>query len=41
MLVPMPKLEIAVSNDRGKKVIQIIVAAARTGEIGDGKMPAA
>ena len=32
------KLEIVVPDDRAEEVIQIVMAAARTGEIGDGKL---
>lgn len=37
-LLPKVKLELVVSDDFAEKVIQVIVAAARTGRIGDGKI---
>lgn len=36
--VPKVKLEIAVNNDLVERVIESIVAAANTGNIGDGKV---
>ena len=37
-LLPKVKLEMVVSDDRSEEVIRTIVAAARTGKIGDGKI---
>ncbi len=37
-LLPKVKLELVVSDDRADEVIEIILAAARTGEVGDGKI---
>lgn len=37
-LIPKVKLEMAVSGARVEEVIQTIIAAARTGKIGDGKI---
>lgn len=37
-LLPKVKLEIVVSDDRAEEVIEIVLDAARTGEIGDGKI---
>ena len=37
-LLPKVKLEMVVSDDRSEEVIRAIVAAARTGKIGDGKI---
>ena len=37
-LLPKVKLEMVVSNERSEEVIRAIVAAARTGKIGDGKI---
>lgn len=34
----MPKLELAVSSDQVEKVTEAIIRAAKTGEIGDGKI---
>ena len=36
--LPKIKIEVAVSSDVAQKVIDAIVAAARTGQIGDGKI---
>jgi nitrogen regulatory protein P-II 1 len=35
---PKVKFEIVVSDDRVQKAVQVIVEAARTGKIGDGKV---
>jgi nitrogen regulatory protein P-II 1 len=37
-LLPKVKLEMVVADDRSEEVIRTIVAAARTGKIGDGKI---
>ena len=37
-LLPKIKIEVAVSDDKLDEVLDIIVNAARTGEIGDGKI---
>ncbi len=37
-LLPKVKLEIVVPDDRAEEVIEIVMDAARTGEIGDGKL---
>ena len=37
-LLPKVKLEIVVSDERAEEVVEIALAAARTGEIGDGKI---
>ena len=37
-LLPKVKLEMVVSDDRSEEVIRTIVASARTGKIGDGKI---
>ncbi len=37
-LVPKVKIEIAISTDQVQGVIDTIVASARTGEVGDGKI---
>ena len=37
-LLPKVKLEMVVRDDRSEEVIRTIVAAARTGKIGDGKI---
>ena len=37
-LLPKVKLEIVVSDDRAEEVVDIVLDAARTGEIGDGKI---
>ena len=37
-LLPKVKLEMVVSDERSEEVIRAIVAAARTGKIGDGKI---
>ena len=37
-LLPKVKLEIVVSDDRAEEVVEIVLDAARTGEIGDGKI---
>ena len=36
--LPKIKLEVVVPDDRATKVVDLIVAAARTGSIGDGKV---
>jgi len=36
--LPKLKLEVVVPDDRATKVVDLIVAAARTGSIGDGKV---
>jgi nitrogen regulatory protein P-II 2 len=36
--VPKVKIEVAVRSDQVDKVIEVISAAAKTGEIGDGKI---
>ncbi len=36
--VPKIKIEVVVSDDRVRQVVDAIVAAARTGKIGDGKI---
>jgi nitrogen regulatory protein P-II 2 len=36
--LPKLKIEVAVSADKADKVIEAITAAAKTGEIGDGKI---
>ena len=36
--LPKLKIEIAVKSDQVEKVIEAIIGAARTGEIGDGKI---
>jgi nitrogen regulatory protein P-II 1 len=36
--LPKMKIEVVVSDDRVDKVVGLIVAAARTGSIGDGKV---
>ena len=36
--LPKIKLEVVVADDRATKVVNLIVAAARTGSIGDGKV---
>jgi nitrogen regulatory protein P-II 2 len=36
--VPKIKIEVAVSDDLGEQVVEAIQEAARTGEIGDGKI---
>jgi nitrogen regulatory protein P-II 2 len=36
--VPKVRIEVAVSDDQAERVTQAIVAAARTGQIGDGKV---
>jgi len=37
-LLPKVKLEMVVGDDRSEEVIRTIMAAARTGKIGDGKI---
>ena len=37
-LIPKIKLEMVVADDMAEKVVKTIVAAARTGKIGDGKI---
>ena len=36
--LPKLKIEVAVNSDMADKVVEAIVAAARTGQIGDGKI---
>jgi nitrogen regulatory protein P-II 1 len=36
--VPKVKLEIAVADDRAPKLVETIIRAAQTGQIGDGKV---
>jgi nitrogen regulatory protein P-II 2 len=36
--LPKIKIEIAVSDDRATKVVETIAVAAKTGQIGDGKI---
>jgi nitrogen regulatory protein P-II 1 len=36
--LPKMKLEIVVSDDRAEQAVQVIVKAAKTGKIGDGKI---
>ena len=36
--LPKLKIEVAVNSDVADKVVEAIVAAARTGQIGDGKI---
>ena len=36
--LPKMKIEVAVSSDRAEKVVEAIAAAAKTGQIGDGKI---
>lgn len=37
-LLPKVKLEFVVPDDRADEVVEIVLEAARTGEIGDGKV---
>ena len=37
-LLPKVKLEVVVPSDRSDEIIKTLVAAARTGKIGDGKI---
>ena len=37
-LLPKVKVEMVVADDRAEEVIQTVVASARTGKIGDGKV---
>ncbi len=37
-LIPKVKLELVVPSSRAEELIQVIVAAARSGSIGDGKI---
>lgn len=37
-LLPKVKLEIVAPDDRAEDVVEIVLEAARTGEIGDGKI---
>jgi nitrogen regulatory protein P-II 1 len=37
-LLPKVKLEIVVADDRAEDVVEIVLEAAKTGEIGDGKI---
>jgi nitrogen regulatory protein P-II 1 len=37
-LLPKVKLEIVVADDRAEDVVDIVLEAAKTGEIGDGKI---
>jgi nitrogen regulatory protein P-II 2 len=36
--LPKIKIEVAVSSDRADRVVEVIAAAAKTGQIGDGKI---
>ena len=36
--LPKLKLEVAVNNDAGERVVEAIIKAAHTGKIGDGKI---
>ena len=36
--LPKVKIEVAISDDAGSKVVDTIVSAAQTGKIGDGKV---
>ncbi len=36
--IPKIKIEVAVSDDKADKIIGVIAEAAKTGEIGDGKI---
>jgi nitrogen regulatory protein P-II 2 len=36
--LPKVKIEVAVASERAEKVIEAITAAAKTGQIGDGKI---
>ena len=36
--LPKMKIEVAVASDRVEKVVEAITAAAKTGQIGDGKI---
>ena len=36
--LPKLRIEIAVDSDRADKVVEAIIAAAKTGQIGDGKI---
>ena len=36
--LPKVRLEVAVPSDRADKVVETIIAATRTGQIGDGKI---
>jgi nitrogen regulatory protein PII len=37
-LLPKLKLEVAVDNDVAERTVEVLTAAARTGQIGDGKV---
>jgi nitrogen regulatory protein P-II 1 len=37
-LIPKIKIEMVLADDMAEKAVQVIVAAARTGKIGDGKI---
>ncbi|MCH7706449.1 MAG: P-II family nitrogen regulator [Chloroflexi bacterium] len=37
-MLPKVKLEVVVKDDDTQKVIDVIIASARTGEVGDGKI---
>jgi nitrogen regulatory protein P-II 1 len=37
-LLPKVKLEIVVPDDRAEEVVEVVLEAAQTGEIGDGKI---
>jgi nitrogen regulatory protein P-II 2 len=37
-LLPKLRIEIAVASDRADKVVEAITSAAKTGQIGDGKI---
>jgi nitrogen regulatory protein P-II 2 len=36
--LPKAKIEIAVSDDTAERVVEAIIAAAKTGKVGDGKI---
>jgi nitrogen regulatory protein P-II 2 len=36
--LPKVRIEVAVATDRAAKVVETVVAAAKTGQIGDGKI---
>jgi nitrogen regulatory protein P-II 2 len=36
--LPKVRIDVAVPSDRADKVVEVIAAAARTGQIGDGKI---
>ncbi len=37
-LLPKVRVEVAVDDDRASKVVEAIIGAAKTGQIGDGKI---